>query len=77
MPTDYNDWRCRQMEKEYDQHEQKLAQQEKFIETLEDELSDLLNDNGFGDLYFALSGTPAFSKAINAEAKARNPELFH
>lgn len=77
MPTDYNDWQCRQIEDEYDQHDRKLAQQEKFIETLEDELSDLLNENGFGDLYFALSGTPALSKAINAEAKARNPELFH
>lgn len=73
MPSDYNDWRLSQMEKEYDDWEQ----QDNAVISVETEVAALLENHGFGDFYYALTGTPAFEKALEAEAKARHPDLFH
>lgn len=73
MPSDYNDWRLCQVEDEHSHQEQ----QDDAVLAVETELANLLESNGLGDLYYALTGTPAFENALKAEAKARNPELFH
>ncbi|QLB20040.1 hypothetical protein A6B43_00410 [Vespertiliibacter pulmonis] len=73
MPDCLNEQRRIEIEAHYDkqdqQHEAEIA--------LSDELESLLENNGFGDFYYALTGTEAFENALKEEAKARFPQLFN
>lgn len=62
---------------EYLEQYDKAGRQQDAYEKIDAEIESLLESNGLGDFYYALTGTEAFENALKAEAKARNPELFH
>lgn len=72
MPTDYNDARRIEIEKEYD-----LAdRQQDAVIAIDSEIETLLENNGFGTLYNAITDTTAYDDTLYALAKARHPHLF-
>lgn len=73
MPDCLNEQRRIEIETHYTERDQ---QEEKLV-TIDSELESLLSNNGFEDFYFALAGTETFENALQAEAKARFPQLFN